>query len=90
MPPDLKSSLKKAQPIVRQYVSELEARNAKLQHKIVKLEADKIERDHRIKAFEKELKKLKQPIPKIDIQTFSEGLRQQGSQTNEPTSEPAK
>ncbi len=59
--PSLKAKLQKADPTVRDYVSELEARNAKLQHQIVKLEADKIERDGRIKALEKERKTSPSP-----------------------------
>ena len=50
----LQAALKKADPIVRQYIAELEKRNAKRQAQIVKLETDKIERDHRIKALQQE------------------------------------
>jgi len=56
-PSDLKAKLKKADPQVKDYISELERRNAKLQHQIVKIQADNMERDNRIKALEKELKK---------------------------------
>lgn len=87
---DLKSSLKKAQPIVRQYVAELEARNAKLQHKIVKLEADKMERDHRIKAFEKELKELKKPPPEMNLPDLGEVLRRSRQRLAGAQGDPAK
>ena len=53
---DLKAKLKKADPQVKDYISELGRRNAKLQHQIVKMQADNMERDNRIKALEKELK----------------------------------
>jgi len=58
-PSELKAKLKNAEPIVRAYVAELEARNAKRQRQIVQLEADKVERDGRIKALEAQLKEKK-------------------------------
>ena len=60
--PSLEAALKKADPVVRYYVSELEARNAKRQREIVKLEADKVERDGKIEALKKEMKKGKPPM----------------------------
>lgn len=51
---ELQAKLKKADPIVRDYVSELEMRNAKRQLQIVKLEAEKVELNGRIKALEKQ------------------------------------
>ncbi|HKW37330.1 MAG TPA: hypothetical protein VJO54_05930 [Burkholderiales bacterium] len=58
-PSELQTKLKKADPIVRDYVRELKKRNAKLQSQIVKLEADKDERDGRIKALGQQLKEKK-------------------------------
>ena len=68
---DLKAKLKKADPIVRKYVVELEKRNEKLQAQMVKLEADKRERDYRIKALqkgeypEKSLEEIREEIGRI-------------------------
>jgi hypothetical protein len=53
---ELQTKLKKADPIVRQYVAELEKRNAQRQREIVKLELDKVEQDAKIKALQKEAK----------------------------------
>ena len=74
-PLDLQAKLKKADPEIRYYVAELERRNAKLQ-------ADKIERDNRIKALKQDqraadlaeqLQRAKERTepPKVVIQTFS-------------------
>ena len=60
---ELQVKLKKADPIVRRYIAELEARNTKRQNQIVVLEADKLERDARIKALEKE-----RPSPNSDAE----------------------
>lgn len=53
----VKAKLKKADSVIRQYVSELEKRNAKLQLRIVRLEADKTESENRMRALEKQSKK---------------------------------
>lgn len=50
----LKSKLQKADLDVRNYIQELEKRNTKLHLQMVKLEADKKERDNRIKALQKQ------------------------------------
>ena len=66
-PFDLHAKLKKADPIVRDYIAELTLRNAKLQHQMVKLEADKVERDGKIEALKKEIKKGKPPVFKVEV-----------------------
>jgi hypothetical protein len=59
----LQAKLKKADPDVRYYIAQLQARNAKLHRGILKMEADKVDRDNRIKALEKQLKEKKIDIP---------------------------
>ncbi|SRR5258708_40243482 len=67
-PSDLKAKLKKSDPIVRAYVAELGKRNAKRQRQIVALEADKVERDGRITALQKEMKENR-PEVHLNIDT---------------------
>lgn len=59
VPSELKAKLKLADSIVRDYVSQLEARNAKRQRQIVQLESDKVELNGRIKALTEQLKAKK-------------------------------
>jgi hypothetical protein len=74
---ELQAKLKKADPIIREFVAELKARNAKRQHQIVKLEADKIERDHRINALEKERKKeATEPFEMPDMAPILKKIRE--------------
>jgi hypothetical protein len=61
---DLKKKLPKADPLIRQYIAELEKRNGKLQLQIIRLEADKLERDNRIRVLEEDVKR---PEVKINI-----------------------
>src|SRR5260370_42135042 len=68
VPSDLNAKLKKADPIVRAYVAELGKRNAKRQRQIVALEADKVERDGRITALQKEMKENR-PEVHLNIDT---------------------
>lgn len=69
----LKAKLKKADPQVKDHIAELERRNAKLQHQIVKMQVDNTERENKITALEKELKKH-QGQPKVIIKTNFAGL----------------
>src|ERR1041384_415321 len=62
-PSDLKTKLKKADPDIRRYVVQLEARNAKLHRSILDMEAEKVDRNNRIKALEQQWKEKK-----VDIQ----------------------
>jgi hypothetical protein len=66
-PSGLKAKLQKADPVIRKYIAELEKRNAKRQDEIVSLEADKVERDGKIEALRKEIKKGKPPVFKVEI-----------------------
>lgn len=66
---DLQAKLKKADPIIRNYVSELEAENAKLQRQIAKFQVKDVSRDNRIKALEKAIKE-DTPQVHIDIANF--------------------
>jgi cell division protein FtsB len=67
--PNLKKALKTAQPVIKQYVAELEKRNAKLHAQIVKLQADNMECHNRVKALEKN---VKANAPKIHIHLADE------------------
>lgn len=61
----LKVALNKADRLVRQYVTGLEAQNAKLQREIANLESGKVTSKNRIIALEKQLKKG--PIQNIKV-----------------------
>lgn len=54
-----KARLKKADPVVKMYVAELEKENARLQAQIVKYEAKQLSLDNKVKAVERELKENK-------------------------------
>lgn len=55
---DIKTALKSTSVLVREYVKNLEAENAKLQKNIAKLECNEISNKHKITELKKELNKL--------------------------------
>ena len=57
MSTDIKSALKSASLLIREYVKRLEAENAKLQKNIAKLECDEMSNKHKINELKKELDK---------------------------------
>jgi predicted nuclease with TOPRIM domain len=67
----LNTKLKQCEPEVQEYVKVLRAENAKLQHRIAKLEVNDLSLNNRIKALEKELKK-NQPVVHFNM-NLSEG-----------------
>ncbi|MDH5710659.1 MAG: hypothetical protein OEZ15_03205 [Gammaproteobacteria bacterium] len=54
---DIKSALKSAPLLIREYIKELKAENRKLQKSIAKLESSKTSNDHKITELKKELNK---------------------------------
>jgi hypothetical protein len=73
MTPDLKAALKAAQPILRNYVVQLEKRNSKLQLQIAKLETDNLDKKNRIKAIEKAGPKVHVTISRFLVDPKAEG-----------------
>lgn len=65
--PALKLSLKSCEPIVNEYVRQLELQNTKLQKQIAKLESKDITNINRIKALEHEIKR-KLPDQKWEVE----------------------
>ena len=57
MSADIKSALKSASLLIREYVKGLEAGNEKLQKNIAKLESSEISSKHKINELKKELDK---------------------------------
>lgn len=59
---NLQAKRKKADPVIRKYIAELELENEKLQRQIAKLEVQKVSCENRLKALEEEIKENKPQI----------------------------
>ena len=59
---NLQAKRKKADPVIRKYIAELELENEKLQRQIAKLEVQKVSSENRLKALEEEIKENKPQI----------------------------
>ena len=76
---ELKMLLEKADTHIKQYVSAMEAENAKLQRQIAKLEVNQVSLNNRVKALEKELKK--HDPSSLDLPDLGELLRKARART---------